>query len=232
MKLPEILDDGSVDQASQLLRDYYLAPSKATGDVRTGARYDDWGGGGDSPETRDSITGDDVIAALFLSIPFPGRAAIGILETHAEKVTQLLRGIPSDVELSDLNGDQFESVLGPDSASWHLWDLLRGKPDRKWGVGPTTASKLMARKRPHLIPIWDSVIKSQTGLNSSLTQWREWHTALTADGGKLASRLNEIQEHAQLSAPISRLRVMDVVLWMNGTDRGRNVPAPVEEDDA
>lgn len=232
MDLPAILDDGATSKAAALLRDYYTAPLAATGTVRTGARYDNWAGGGDAPETADSISGDDFIAALFLSIPFPAGAAIGILEIHAETVTKLLRGIPADVELSDLRADEFQKVLGPGSPAWQLWDLLRGKPDRKWGVGPTTASKLMARKRPKLIPIWDSVIKAQTGLSSSLAQWQEWHAALTADGGKLASRLDQIQAQAQLPAPLPRLRVMDVILWMDGTDGGRSIDAADETEDA
>ncbi|WP_369415281.1 DUF6308 family protein [Brevibacterium permense] len=39
------------------------------------------------------------------------------------------------------------------------WDLLpRNRPgESRWGLRPPTTSKSMARKRPHLLPIEDSV---------------------------------------------------------------------------
>ena len=77
----------------------------------------------------------------------------------------------------------------------------------------------MARKRPKLIPIYDSVVGPLMGLNrNSLDQWSTWHTALT-DGTGLPQRLQEIRRVSGISDPISDLRVMDIVLWMHGKQK-------------
>src|SRR5699024_8637445 len=61
--------------------------------------------------------------------------------------------------------DEFDEHLRRDSVALRLWDFLRhNRPgDSKWKRGPTT-SKIMARKRPSLIPIEDSVVKDVIGL--------------------------------------------------------------------
>lgn len=175
---------------------------------------------------------DDLLAASFLSVRFSPKAAIGLLEERREEVTALLSQIPNDLDLADLGPDDFKEVLGEESAAWRLWDLLRGKDLSKgWGIGPTKASKLLARKRPRLIPIWDSVVGKEVRLKNSLTQWSEWHEALTQEGGTLARHLGEVQRLAGLPQPVSTLRAMDVVLWMHGTGGG-TIQAPTGEDEA
>ena len=49
-----------------------------------------------------------------------------------------------------------------------------------------------------------------------MTQGTDWHEMLTQDSGALASRLDSIQDQANLPVRVSQLRVMDVVLWMHG----------------
>jgi Family of unknown function (DUF6308) len=56
--------------------------------------------------------------------------------------------IPVDVEIVDVDPQK----LSAESPAGQLWELLRGARD---GVGPTRTSKLLAAKRPRLLPIWD-----------------------------------------------------------------------------
>ena len=227
MKLPEVLNDPSA--AASLLADYYTEPL-AQGQVRSGARFDTWAGGGDAPAVANQITADDILAASFLSVEYSPKAVIGILETRRTDISGLLAQIPASLDLADLGHAEFKSVLGEESPAWQLWNLLRGKEDGGWGIGPTKASKLMARKRPRLIPIWDSVVKEQTGLRNSSTQWSEWHELLTRDGGSVETKLQEMQTQAKLPHAVSTLRALDVVLWMNGTRSGAR-ENPVAKDD-
>ncbi|MCQ1994390.1 DUF6308 family protein [Arthrobacter sp. zg-Y1171] len=218
MHIPEILTEEQTDNAVTLLSNYYTQLG-SKGRVRTGARFDTWAGGGDAPDVVNTITADDMLAASFLSVPFEPTAVIGILDERRVDVAALLSKIPFDLDLADLQDGDFEAVLGAGSPAWQLWDILRGNDldeKEKWGIGPTRASKLMARKRPRLIPIWDSVVQEQTESKGSLTQWKDWYAALTKDGGVLALHLDEIQRRAELPHPVSRLRAMDVVLWMRG----------------
>lgn len=235
MQLPAILSDGHQSEAAGLVSEYYTGVLNS-GRVRTGARFDTWAGGGDAPEVMNRVTADDLLAASFLSVDFSHRAAIGILETRRTDIAALLSQIPADLDLADLGQDEFKSVLGEGSPAWELWDLLRGKsegkPDEKWGIGPTKASKILARKRPRLIPIWDSIVSKVTGVDSSLTQWTDWHAQLTAEDKKLAKQLDDIQAQAHVPFAFSRLRTLDVVLWMHGKDTGLHESALGVEDEA
>ena len=229
MQIPEILTDQQVGRAAGLLKDYYTQPV-SKGRVRTGARFDSWAGGGDAPEVVNIITADDMLAASFLSVPFEPAAVIGLLAERQLDITALLTQIPADLDLADVTYDDFKALLGEESPAWKLWDILRGKETGGWGIGPTRASKLMARKRPRLIPIWDSVVGAEINLESSLTQWSEWHEVLTQDGGALTRRLDNMQDQAELPYPVSQLRVMDVVLWMSGADGGAKVPSSEDKN--
>jgi hypothetical protein len=72
----------------------------------------------------------------------------------------------------------------------------------------------MARKRPGLIPIYDSVVARVTGLDSSEGTWRAWHSALSSDEA-LKKRLARLRDSAGLER-VPLLRILDVVLWMDG----------------
>ena len=97
-----------------------------------------------------------------------------------------------------------------------MWDLLRrNRPgDRRWGLGPTTTSKIIARKRPHLIPIEDSVVNRVIELGRG-DSWRLWWEAFQAEGDYLEERATKLR--AEIGRPeLSTLRVFDVMLWMWG----------------
>lgn len=214
MNLPSILSEYEIDDAAQLLADYYA--NYPDGRPRwTGSRFNNWAGGGDSPATRDQLSADDLVSVTFLSVKASGRAAIGLLEWKADEISALLASIPVDLDLNDVPADRFEDVLGQGSTAHRLWHVLRGTETGRWDIGPTTASKLMARKRPRLIPIYDSVVGPLMGLEDSTGQWERWHEVLTDNTG-LPQRLTKIHGQSGISDPISRLRVMDIVLWMHG----------------
>lgn len=56
-----------------------------------------------------------------------------------------------------------------DWAGWRLWQTLVALPD----IGATKASKLYARKRPRLQPIYDSVVAKVLGTNNLWEPLRE-----------------------------------------------------------
>ncbi len=218
MTLPTILTEGNEEEAARLLAAYY----RRTADGRpayTGSYFNSWAGGGDSGENRDSITADDLVAVSFLAVDIPGEAALGILDTHRVKISGLLAKIPADRDLAEIPSGEFADTFGPDSPATQLWHLLRGRDTGRWGVGETKTSKIMARKRPRLVPIYDSVVGPLMGLNgNSIGQWSIWHNAFMEDPG-LSPRLRQIRDKSGIEEPISDLRVMDIVLWMAGKQR-------------
>jgi hypothetical protein len=100
-------------------------------------------------------------------------------------------------------------VLGGESAAGQLRELLRGGKD---GLGRTTTSKLMAVKRPRLIPIWDSFVEQSTGLGT-LDYWRRFQQVLAADDRAIWSRLGDLGRLApNVPKGLAHLRVLDVLL--------------------
>ncbi|MCT2260552.1 DUF6308 family protein [Brachybacterium muris] len=101
-----------------------------------------------------------------------------------------------------------------------LWDLLRRNDPEEawWGVGETVASKIMARKRPHLIPIDDSVVTRVIGRGRK-SSWRMRWMELREDS-YLIDRAEEIRAHVDRRA-LSTLRALDFVLWRYGKQTGK-----------
>ncbi|MEI2276699.1 DUF6308 family protein [Paenarthrobacter ilicis] len=218
MTLPEILKADHTEDAAALVRKYYTHLYRHD-IVQTGSRFDDWAGGGDRPKIANVITADDILAVSFLSVQVPAPAAIGLIESRANEVSELLAQIPTNLDLASVSSDDYDHYLGPRSPANALWRLLRGSDTYRWGIGPTTASKIMARKRPRLIPIFDSIVGPLMGHTTCDDQWETWHSVLT-NGMDLSNRLKSIREKAAIAQDISDIRTMDVVLWMHGKEIG------------
>lgn len=172
--------------------------------------------------STDRVTAEDIVAVACLSVHVPAAASVKVIREQADEITSLLADIPSS-HLEDIPFEEHDSHFGTGSSALRLWKLLRNH----YGVGQTTASKLMARKRPGLIPIYDSVVGRVTGFRNSDGTWRAWHQALSGDPG-LTDGLRSLRESAGLES-ISLLRVLDVVLWMDGSS---GVEEPERIDDA
>jgi hypothetical protein len=183
----------------------------------SGGGFERFAGGGDQPDTANEFTSDDIVAASFLSIRIPGRAAIEILDNRADEFAALLADIPTDVDLWDAPDD----MVGPGSAAQDLWSRLAELPGMSWN----SAGKLLARKRPRLIPVYDRVLRNSLGRKDEDGWWLPLRDAL-AKRPALVAALTETRDLAQLK-DISLLRIIDVSIWMRGF--GRPEPAPDAE---
>lgn len=168
MELPDILINKSrTGEAAALLHAYFHEPTRH-GLPRTGSRFDSWRGGGDRPETVNLLTEDDIVAVSFLGMRVTGEAALGLLDTQRENIAELLKEIPHDTDLADVRPNDVGKFIGSGrSEASQLWSIFTNAEGTKWNIGATKASKLLARKRPRLIPIYDSVIDRVTGLGGT-----------------------------------------------------------------
>ncbi|GAA1861253.1 hypothetical protein GCM10009715_05890 [Paeniglutamicibacter psychrophenolicus] len=191
-----------------------------------GLNFETFGGGGSGDPF--AITAEDLLAVSMLSVHVPAKAALGILGEDAARISELLRRLDPDLKFEELGQDGFDDLLGPQGPAQELWDLLRRNGSERWGIGATTASKIMARKRPHLIPIYDSVVAKASRLTSSKDHWTVWYQALaplalpSASGSAektLTQRLGDLREKSGL-ADKSLLRILDVVIWMHDPKSG------------
>lgn len=213
--LPPSLLDASDDRAVALLAAYYQPLSGKSGGF-TGGQFDAFDPSGTRAASTNTITVDDLVAVSLLSVPIPGRAAMQMLTLQRRRFETLLEDIGPDRDLATET-----SVAEPDfRPAWDLWRALGALP----GIGPTRVSKLMARKRPRLIPIFDSVI-DETVLGGRGVLWAPMHTALRENDYALHRRLLQIRTHAGLDESISAVRVFDVLAWMEGSGNASEVRA-------
>lgn len=206
--MPTIFEPAFEPLATALLRDYYEATKSDGQPWFTGARFESLGSPWNDPTNADRFTADDVVAVSCLSVRLRGTAAIRILEHEADSIGELLGKMPLDVPLWEAS----DAEIGPDSAATELWWLLRAGKD---GLGRTTVSKLMARKRADLIPIYDSVVRSALGLNGAAGHWERMRQLMLTviDDVPLHQRLGTMAADAGLSPLVTPLRVFDVVVW-------------------
>ncbi|MEU0792423.1 DUF6308 family protein [Amycolatopsis sp. NPDC005961] len=170
----------------------------------TGRWFERFAGGGDGPSVANTVTEADVLALNFLSITSLANVAIDTTITYALQIRELLEQIPVDIPMHSAPW----SVYEPGAPAHRLWELFRqcGGNHR-----PVTASKLLARKRPRLTPVYDSQVRAILKAPASPWNclWNWFHTDPTR-----ASAVAKLRKEAGGIEDISLLRCLDVILWM------------------
>jgi hypothetical protein len=171
----------------------------------TGSRFNTLDGGGTRPEVRDKVTAADLIAVQCLGITIRASTCLELLEGHpGVTLSAYLRHIPSEIALGD--SEAIDHVQ-PDSAADLAWHFLT----QQYGIDWVIAGKLLARKRPELIPVYDQVVRCAIGRPDN--PWL-WFDDLLRQNDTIADRLAQLHGDARLPALVPRLRVLDVVIWM------------------
>jgi hypothetical protein len=108
-RLAALLSTSQLDRAADVVRRYF-APREEGG--FTGAYFERLGGGGDRPEVADVFTAEDLVAVSMLSVRVEGHAAIEILDRRSDRLSELLRAVPTGVSLGDLAADDLGESWG------------------------------------------------------------------------------------------------------------------------
>ncbi|MEE1810063.1 DUF6308 family protein [Streptomyces sp. BE133] len=218
----------SLSPLGQRLR-VLLSAERAMGDLRcyfgiallpgavafTGSRFEHLAGGGDRPGIADRITAEDLVAVQTLSVAVPASVALDILEGRlGAQLSGLLQAIPWDIDMVDADAD----VVAEGSPADQVWHLLCDQ----YGVDWVIAGKLLARKRPRLLPVYDRVVRCAVGRPPSF--WLALHAALREDGAALHRQLLELRQAAGVPETVSALRVCDVAVWMGHRAEGHACP--------
>ena len=195
------------DQTCQDLR-LYFGVGLETGQLPpyAGGRFELLDGGGDRADVRDRFTASDIVALRLLSIELPARVALDLLEgALGEDATGFLEQISPSVNLWDADAEQLIKKRGPADS---LWRLL----EKQDGAGWVTAGKLLARKRPSLIPVYDNVVRCALGWPVNF--WTALRDALRQEDGSFQAALRDLKERSELPRQVTSLRVLDVAVWM------------------
>jgi hypothetical protein len=167
------------------------------------------------PAERSEITAGDLLAVSLLDVRFSPLA-----------VRRLLREIP-EVDQVEADDPPLAELLDPMSlpSDVSLWDAkdrhldaarkVFRRFDDMYGVGPVKASKLLARKRPLLIPIVDRVITAQLLVTGSRHSWTLLREALNDAARRDA--IDSLRPKHLGPGLIPTLRVLDVAAWMMGS---------------
>jgi hypothetical protein len=149
------------------------------------------------------INTDDLLACTFLDVTFRPPAVRSILGADRDRLSELLTAIPLRTSLWDaLDSD----LLAAEAA----WNFLRGYDGVDWVM----AGKMLARKRPGLVPILDSVVTAALQLPSG-TYWTTLRTCLQDDA--LRQKIERLRPPG-LTARVTTLRLLDVAIWMRGSE--------------
>jgi hypothetical protein len=205
--LPKLLTWVNAPQAIEDLHGYF-EPGRAPGTMPrySGSRFEFLAGGGDRPETANRITLDDLVAVTLLSVDVPGDVALQLLEGDlGPDITRHLEQIPTDVSVNDSAAAELFATSSPARVAWSLLE-------ERHGMGWVITNKLLARKRPQLIPVYDGVVQCAYGFPVGLWNWLVMMFA--EDGRVLNDRLLAAREAAGVSPEVSALRVLDVIVWM------------------
>lgn len=186
----------------------------------TGAAFETYG-----RNDAHAITSDDVVATLLLSIQVgPLREGMSgwapqhllALPEVAGTATELLRQLPADVDLHELDEATARSLLAwddGDSPGRRLYELLRRGLGVEPGPSRVAVYKLLARKRPRLFAVRDTVVEQAVGHQRPDAWWMPWwHTLQSTEG--LVERLGEARAVVPEPARPSLLRVADIAIWM------------------
>ncbi|MFD9078368.1 DUF6308 family protein [Streptomyces erythrochromogenes] len=198
----------SSEQAVSDLRSYFgTGPlDEAVPFTFTGRRFEHLAGGGDRQAVANVVTADDLIAVQTLSVRVPAEVALDLLEGDlGVRLSELLSSVRFDIDMADAEA----ADLAEGSPAHTAWRVLCDRP----GIGWVTAGKILARKRPRLLPVYDQVVRCLLGRPASF--WLDLHGALRADDRALHRDLTALRQAAGLPATVSALRVCDVVVWMH-----------------
>ncbi|GAB6897059.1 DUF6308 family protein [Kineosporia succinea] len=179
--------------------------------------YEDFRSGTRSGPLEDA----DLLAPVLLNAK-PTLEAYYWLQSQLPALNQALERIPEDASLTDAS-------LSPDLLE-PLFGVLDG--NTRWGVRMTTLSKVLHRKRPGFIPLWDGQVRAcyyGTGAPVPPVQGRGSGAFAVAVATALREDLTaDAETWAAVAAlatepAITPLRALDIVAWNLGA-QGETVP--------
>jgi hypothetical protein len=163
------------------------------------------------PNPPDRLVAADLLALNLLNMQATAPAIRWLLGGGRDWVSERLARVPATVDLWDAP----LSVLSDGSPLDELWRRLRSFD----GVGWVTAGKLLARKRPRLVPIYDSVLRTSLGQGADRSFWLVLRAALRDE--RTRARLTDLRARAGIDASVPLLRVLDVAIWMASSREAR-----------
>lgn len=177
----------------------------------SGSLFDSIGGGGDRSDIENQITREDVLAVAAVSAPVPsGVASLLLAQPASGRLATWLSQLPTDIDLWDAQDD----TLAIATKAWDEIRTLHGAGTTSTANGGFAATKLLARKRPRLIPPYDEKVRGVVYLVDGASWWFSLRHAMRVDGedNEIRFRVGVAMREADVGY-VSVLRGLDVILW-------------------
>ena len=163
--------------------------------------FDSFAGGGDRPGVQSRITHEDVLAVAAVNVTVSARLSRQLLTTRWPDSWS--SSCASSPRTSTCGTPRTRCSRSPGEA----WEEIRTLDEDGHGTADrwVTASKLLARKRPRLVPLYDEKIRRVAALAGGTDWWLSLREALRRD-----CEDNEVRHRvrqAMREARCSRLRV-------------------------
>lgn len=180
----------------------------------SGSLFDSIGGGGDRPDVENKITREDVLALAAVNAPMSAAVASLLLTQPASgRLATWLQQLPTDIDLWDSDDDTLAMAT-------KAWDEIRTIHEAGTAGNAATAhggfaaNKLLARKRPRLIPLYDEKVRGVVYLAEGASWWFSLRDAMRAEGedNEVRFRVCAAMREADVGY-VSVLRGLDVILW-------------------
>lgn len=187
------IDDALAEPAGDLVREYFDHAGPFAADTFETL--------GQNPPTE--ISNDDLLALTTLDVQLGPRALRKLLGDCSQEATRRLSKVPSNVDLWESSEENLDAAAA-------FWEFLRTLPGVDWVI----AGKLAARKRPRLIPVLDSVTLPMLGAPAG-DVWAAMRQALM--NPQRRQRIEALRPDG-ISPSVSVMRILDVALWMRGSE--------------
>jgi len=176
----------------------------------SGSLFDSFGGGGDRPEVENQITSEDLLAVAAVNAAMPAAVTNQLLsEPVSGRLTAWLRQLATDIDLWDAEDEVLTVAAEAFQQIRSIHPIVSG-----YGEGWAAANKLLARKRPRLIPLYDAKVQRVANLADGASWWLSLRHALQVDGedNEIRYRVCAAMREADIGY-VSVLRGLDVILW-------------------
>jgi hypothetical protein len=152
----------------------------------------------------DTVGIDDLLALTLLDVAVSARGLRRVLGADAPAISAALTHIPCDVPLWEADDEVLDRC-------GQLWTALK----TVGSIKAVKAGKLLARKRPLLIPVVDKWVVAALPAPSG-QYWRSIREALRDEDRR--ARIETLRGNAP--SGVSTLRLLDVAIWMQFSESG------------
>jgi len=165
----------------------------------------------------------DILAPAFLSYPIKGKYVQQIFKTPsrgtaASPYARLLEAMLAVIEDADAKSRCFEDLDEEelddrDAPGWGKVLRAIDEVQNCSGLTSVAVTKILHRKRPLLVPINDSRLRDFYCLRTS--GYRPFFNQVHQDVGKNVDLLDRWRQPYDIQPPMTRLRCLDIVVWMH-----------------